>query len=114
MHNKQKSAFKSALDFPARQLALSMAVIAEQKKLLAVVKTALPTEIAENIQHCVRSGNRLLVYAGAASWASQIRFFSVDIVNKITASGQQNINNLQVRITKSWSPMYCSLALQVH
>jgi len=35
MHNKQKSAFKSALDFPARQLALSMAVIAEQKKTIS-------------------------------------------------------------------------------
>ena len=106
MHNKQKSDFKSALDFPARQLALSMAIIAEQKKLLAVVRVALPAEIAENIQHCVRSGSRLLLYTPSASWASQIRFFSVDILNKIAVSGQQNINSLQVRITPQLEQQY--------
>jgi hypothetical protein len=106
MHNKQKSVFKSALDFPTRQLALSLAIIAEQKNLLAVVRTALPPEIAENIQHCVRSGNRLLLYTASASWASQIRFFSMDIVNKLAASGQQNIISLQVRITPQLEQQY--------
>ena len=106
MHNKQKSVFKSALDFPGRQLALSLAIIAEQKKLLAVVRTALPPEIAENIQHCVCSGSRMLVYTATASWASQIRFYSVDIVNKLAVSGQQNIKSLQVRITPTLEQQY--------
>ncbi len=106
MHNKQKSVFKSALDFPARQLALSLAIIAEQKNLLAVVRTALPPEIAENIQHCVRSGNRLLIYTASANWASQIRFFSMDIVNKLAVYGQQNIISIQVRITPQLEQQY--------
>ena len=106
MRNNQKSAFKSALDFPARQLALSLAIIAEQKNLLAVVKTALPPEIAENIQHCVRSGNRVLVYTASANWASQIRFFSMEIINKLTVAGQLNIISLQVKITPQLEQQY--------
>jgi Dna[CI] antecedent, DciA len=106
MPNNQKSAFKSALDYPARQLALSLAIIAEQKKIMAVVKTALPPEIAENVQHCMCSGNRVLVYVASANWASQIRFYSVDIVNKIMAAGQQNIVGIQVRITPQHEQEY--------
>jgi hypothetical protein len=98
MGNSKKSVFKSALDFEARQLAGCLEIIEEQKALLAIIKAALPIEIANYVQHCVRSGNRLLIYTEAASWASQIRFFHRDILNKIAESGQQNVVGLQVRI----------------
>lgn len=98
MGHTRKSAFKSALDFDARQLAVCMEIIAEQKALLAIVKAALPAEIADHVQHCVRSGNRLLIYTETASWGSQIRFFNVNILNNIAESGQKNIRSLQVRI----------------
>ena len=99
MGNSKKSFFKSALDFDARQLAVCMEIIAEQKALQTIVKTALPAEIADHVQHCVRSGNRLLIYTETASWGSQIRFFHVSILNKIAESGQKNIISLQVRIS---------------
>lgn len=98
MGNSKKSVFKSALDFEARQLAVCLEIIEEQKALLAIIKAALPIEIANYVQHCVRSGNRLLIYTEAASWASQIRFFHRAILNKIAESGQQNVVGLQVRI----------------
>jgi hypothetical protein len=98
MGNSKKSVFKSALDFDARQLAVCLAIITEQKALLSIVKTALPAEIADHIQHCVSSGNRLLIYTEAASWASQIRFYHASILNRIAESGQKNIISLQVRI----------------
>lgn len=98
MGHSKKSVFKSALDFETRQLATCLAIIAEQQALLAVVKTALPAEIAAHVRHCVRSGKRLLIYTAAASWASQIRFFHEAILNKIAESGQQNVTSLQVRI----------------
>ncbi len=98
MGHTRKSVFKSALDFDTRQLAVCMEIIAEQKALLAIVKTALPSEIAAHVQHCVRSGNRLLIYAETASWGSQIRFFNANILNNIAESGQKNISSLQVRI----------------
>lgn len=98
MGNSKKSVFKSALDFDTRQLAVCLEIITEQKALLAIVRKALPAEIADHVQHCVSSGNRLLIYTEAASWASQIRFYHASILNKIAESGQKNIISLQVRI----------------
>ena len=98
MGHTRKSLFKSVLDFDARQLAVCMEIIAEQKSLLTIVKNALPAEIADHVQHCVRSGNRLLIYTETASWGSQIRFFNINILNNIAESGQKNISSLQVRI----------------
>ncbi len=103
MGNSKKSVFKSALDFDVRQLAVCLETIAEQKALLGVVRTALPFEIADHVQHCVSSGKRLLIYTEAASWASQIRFYHANILNKIAESGQKNIISLQVRIVPQLS-----------
>lgn len=98
MSNSKKSVFKSALDFEARQLSVCLEMIADQQALLTIVRSALPINIAAHIQHCVRSGNRLLIYAETANWTSQIRFFNEAILNKIAESGQKNIASLQVRI----------------
>lgn len=98
MGNSKNAVFKSALDFEGRQLSVCLKIIAEQKALLNIVRSALPSEIAPHIQHCLQSGNRLLVYAETANWTSQIRFFNTAILNKIAESGQKNISTLQVRI----------------
>jgi hypothetical protein len=99
MSSSKKSAFRSALDFDTRQLTITQAIIAQQKALLALIKTVLPKEIAESIQHCVHSGSRLLIYTASASWASQIRFYQRDILTKLADSGQRNINSLQLKIS---------------
>jgi hypothetical protein len=100
MASLKSTAFKSALDFQTRQLTLSREIIATQIALLKLVRSALPDEIAAHVQHCVHSGNRLLIYTQAASWASQIRFFHVAILNKVSSVGQLNILNLQVKISQ--------------
>ncbi|MFM8341975.1 MAG: DciA family protein [Methylomonas sp.] len=73
-------------------------MIAEQNKLLAIVKTALPDEIAKSVVHCVKSKQRLLLYTESASWASQIRFFHQAILNKLAETEYKNIQGLQVKI----------------
>lgn len=98
MANINNSAFKSALAYQSGPLTSALAIIASQKALQAVVKTALPTDLAEHVQHCVQSGKRVLVYTEAASWAAQIRFFNEAIVNKIKASTTLQINSIQVRL----------------
>jgi hypothetical protein len=98
MASLNKTVFKSALDFDLRQLQAPLAVIAAQQALLCKIKAILPAEIAAHIQHCVVSGSRLIIYAEAASWASQIRFYQNEILASLVASGQKNINSLQVRI----------------
>ncbi|MDD4914591.1 MAG: DciA family protein [Methylococcales bacterium] len=99
MSSSKKSGFKSALDFDVRQLSVMQAIIAEQMAMLAVIKTALPAEIAEQVQHCVHSGNRLLLYMASAGWASQVRFYQRDILTKLAESGHRKIGALQVKIS---------------
>lgn len=98
MTHSKKSGFKSALDFNGRQMAVCLAMIAEQNKLLAIVKTALPDDIAKSVIHCVKSKQRLLLYTESASWASQLRFFHQAILNKLAETEYKNIQTLQVKI----------------
>lgn len=98
MTHSKKSGFKSALDFNGRQMAVCLAMIAEQNKLLAIVKTALPDNIAKSVIHCVKSKQRLLLYTESASWASQLRFFHQAILNKLAETEYKNIQTLQVKI----------------
>ncbi|MEY4209667.1 MAG: hypothetical protein RLZ92_45 [Pseudomonadota bacterium] len=98
MTHSKKSVFKSALDFDGRQMANCLAIIAEQNKLLSIVKFALPADIAKSVIHCVRSSNRLILYTESASWASQLRFFHRPILNKLAETEYKNIQTLQVKI----------------
>jgi hypothetical protein len=99
MKHSKKPVFKPALAFESGQLKFCMALIAEQQRLLTLVKSVLPAELAAHALHCVVSGQRLLIYTEAASWASQIRFFHQVILNKLLASGQRNLSNLQVKVS---------------
>lgn len=98
MLKPKKTLFKSALAFDNRQLAICLNKIAEQKRLLTIVKSALPEAIAAGIQHCVLNQANLLLYTNAGAWASQIRFFHEPILTKLSEAGHKNIINLQVKI----------------
>lgn len=95
----KKTGFKTALDFKNNQLNGVFDKLAAQQKLLAIVKTALPPELAKQAGHCVVSGSSsLLVYCESASWASQIRFFNRAILEKLHSVGLNHLTRLQVRI----------------
>lgn len=98
MKHSKKPAFKPASAYQIGSLAFCQAIIAEQQRLLDMVKSVLPAEIAAHALHCVASGKRLLIYTASASWASQIRFFQQVILNKLRESGQRNISGLQVKV----------------
>lgn len=99
MSHPKKAAFKSALDFSNRSLALCLNTIAQQQRLLTLIKAGLPEDIAEHVLHCVIAETQLLIYTDSAAWASQIRFFHTAILNKLHSCGQQKIAKLQVRIS---------------
>ncbi|MBD9354467.1 DciA family protein [Methylomonas albis] len=94
----RKGVFKTALDFDNRQLNLCLAKIAAQQALLAIVRTALPADIAKHAVYCVASGLQVLLYCDSASWASQIRFFNRAILDKLHGAGHPYIVRFQVRI----------------
>ena len=98
MTYSKKPVFRSALDFDSRSLALCLETIAEQNQLLSIVGTALPTSIAEHVNHCVLSGNCLLIYTESAAWASQIRFFQQAILSKLHDSGQAKITLVRIKV----------------
>jgi hypothetical protein len=98
MTRYRKNVFKTALDFDNKQLNLCLAQITAQQALLAIVRTALPADIALHAVHCVASGSQLLLYCDSASWASQIRFFNRAILDKLHGAGHPYIVRLQVRI----------------
>lgn len=94
----KKTGFKSVLDFDNRQLTLCLVEITAQQVLLAIVRTALPADIAQHAVHCVASGSQMLLYCDSASWASQIRFFNRAILDKLHGAGHPYVVRLQVRI----------------
>ena len=104
MNHLKKYPFRLALDFTAtpgssnRPLAICLEKIAHQQQLLQVVRQVLPTNMAEHALHCVMSGARLLIYTNSAVWASQIRFFQGDILNKLQAAAQLKITRIQVKV----------------
>lgn len=98
MAYSKKPVFKSAMQFDSRLLTVFMEKVAEQNQLLGVVRAALPPSIAEHADSCVLSGARLLIYTESAAWASQIRFYSQAILNKLSESGQQKITNIRVKV----------------
>jgi hypothetical protein len=93
-----KPAFKSALAYGTGHMALCLARIAEQAQLLKLVRSALPTEIAQQATHCVISGNKLIVYTQTAGFAAQIRFYQQSILNKLRESGQRNLDKCQLKL----------------
>lgn len=93
-----KPAFKSALTYGSGHMALCLARIAEQQRLLELVRSALPTDIAPQAKHCVISGNKLIIYSQSAGFAAQIRFFQQAILNKLRESGQRNIDQCQLKL----------------
>lgn len=98
MANLRETRFKSALEFPVRPLTVCLERIAEQRALLQAVQAALPSEMAQHAQHCLLKDGQLLIYTDSPLWASQIRFFSEVILNKIRQSGQGKVLVLQLRI----------------
>jgi hypothetical protein len=107
MNHIKKNQFRSALDSTIppvginRPLAICLEKIAHQQQLLQSVRQVLPTHIAEHALHCVMSGARLLIYTNSAVWASQIRFYQEDILNKLQAAAQLKITRIQVKVMQA-------------
>ncbi|OAI17435.1 hypothetical protein A1507_10960 [Methylomonas koyamae] len=93
--------FKSVSKFQIQSLQPCVEQIARQQQLLRVIKNVLPPQIASHATHCVVSGRRLSVYTDSASWASQIRFFSNDILDELRERGELSLVRLQVRVLMS-------------
>ncbi|TPQ24534.1 DciA family protein [Methylomonas koyamae] len=90
--------FKPAADFNKNQISLCLSNIAKQRELLAIVRAGLPDDLSKHVLHCVASDSAILLYSDSANWASQIRFFARNILEKLHDAGEMGLVKLQVRI----------------
>lgn len=98
MNKRKIFGFKPAADFTNNQIGLCLSNIAKQRELLAIVQAGLPDELSKHVLHCVASGSAILLYSDSANWASQIRFFARNILEKLHDAGEAGLVKLQVRI----------------
>lgn len=95
------TAFRQLLAHPNRSLASLYSQIDQQKKLLKIVREALPDHLKERAVHCVIDGNKLMVYADSANWASQLRFYRNAILGAIDKIPNHRVDILQFKITEA-------------
>ncbi len=95
------TAFRQLLANPNRSLASLYNQIEQQKKLLKIVREALPDQLKEHAKHCVIDQNKLMVYADSANWASQLRFYRSAILGAIDKIPNHRVDILQFKITEA-------------
>ena len=94
-----KIMFKNASNIlPGQLLRQYQATIRQQQQLLHLVQSVLPDELAKQVQHCVLSGRKVILYTHSASWSSQLRFYHLTILKKVVDSGWPYVQLLQIKI----------------
>lgn len=108
---EHNSKFKTTLSYSNRAIASLLIQVDRQKKLLEIIRTALPESLAIQVQSCVIKDRKLLLYTDSAVWASQLRFYSRAIEEIIRSRYGDTIDMTKVRIIASTkAPGYEPLA----
>lgn len=68
-------------------------------RILRAVKHALPAFLREHCFDCVIKNNELLIYTDSSVWASQLRFYQIDILDAVRRSPFSIINHIHIRIS---------------
>ena len=92
--------FKPVLEFHNRAIDKLVTQIEQQKDLLSIVKSALPENLASHTLHCVIHDTTLLIYADAAVWSSQLRFYQTVILEKISTVVESPVKRIQIRLSR--------------
>ncbi len=92
--------FKPVLEFHNRAIDKLVTRIEQQKDLLTVVRSVLPESLASHTLHCVIHDTTLLIYADAAVWSSQLRFYQTVILDKISTVVESPVKRIQIRLSR--------------
>lgn len=88
--------FKSAFTFS--NTAAIRFQLAKHQKILDIVLSVSPAQIQPHIKDCVVNQEKLLIYVSSAAWASQLRFFQVQIKNAVNLHSREKITTLRIRM----------------
>lgn len=89
--------FKTPLAHNNNAMKLLRARIIEQKKLLRLVRSVLPENVARQTRHCLIKNNILLIYADSNVWASKLHFSGLLILNIIKTIAPQ-VEKVDIRL----------------
>ncbi|MGR9072227.1 MAG: DciA family protein [Gammaproteobacteria bacterium] len=90
--------FKKPDDFPNRSIAHIYTSIIKHQQILRKIRAALPGALANQAVDCVDKGERLVVFAASAAWASQLRFHAAEMLASLQADGYRSFESVQIKI----------------
>lgn len=90
--------FKSPLNCSGKILSQYKRQQAIQHHLLVLIKSSLPTHLAEHVLYCVTTERKVVMYTDCANWSSQLRFYHSKILQKIATANQGYFEVLQIKI----------------
>ena len=88
--------FKSAVSFS--NISAVQRHLARHQKILSIILSVSPDQIRPHIKDCVINQNKLLIYVSSAAWASQLRFFHVQIKEAVNRQSKEKIEQVRIRI----------------
>lgn len=87
-------------DYLERSQAKRLASLARQQQdLLVAVRRALPQSLAVHCIGAVRGGNRLILFADSAVWATRLRFSTGELTRDLGSAGK-GIDEVRVRVAQ--------------
>jgi hypothetical protein len=90
--------FKPAQSFQTPAIARFLYLIEQQKQILDQIQAVLPSELKSHVRHCVVNHKKLIIYTDAATWASQLRFYSKVMLAAIAPITTDTIEIMQVKL----------------
>lgn len=93
--------FKKTLAYNNRAMANIRSKIESNQRLLTLIRSDLPANLAPYIVGCTLKNDRLFIYTESATWATKLRFHANNILQNFNRSQQLAISRVVVRITTS-------------
>ena len=90
--------FKASWSFQNRTMAYFYSQIEQQQRIVQRIQAVLPEALAKQVRHCLIRDKKLLVYAGSAAWASQLRFYNSAMLAAIEPLTRSPVEIMQIKI----------------
>jgi hypothetical protein len=90
--------FKSASTYEGKIISRYKGQIEIQNKLLKTMSSALPAHLSDHALFCTISGKKIILYTDSATWSSQLRFYTKNLLQAILVSNRGNFEDIKIKI----------------
>lgn len=95
---KLNKPLKPVTEYKNRNILHIQQQAALHERVLAGIKEVLPQELKNKPLSCVVKKNTLIIYTQSASWATQLRFYSLEMQNAIKTRLKIPLTKVHIRI----------------